>query len=69
MKAGKTDPCLNLDEGGRTDEIVAHKLGIGSGKQYEKEKYIVEKYVYFAYLKFLYSPTSGGKSVFPNLET
>lgn len=42
MKAGKTDPCLNLDEGGRTDEIVAHILGIGGKDTYRKEKYIVE---------------------------
>jgi len=28
---------------GRTRDTVASKLGIGSGKQYEKEKYIVEK--------------------------
>jgi len=27
---------------GSTRDIVASKLGIGSGKQYEKEKYIVE---------------------------
>ena len=27
---------------GTTRDIVASKLGIGSGKQYEKEKYIVE---------------------------
>lgn len=42
MKAGKTDLCLNLDEGRRTDEIVAHKLGIGGKDTYRKEKYIVE---------------------------
>jgi ParB family chromosome partitioning protein len=27
---------------GQTRDTVASKLGIGSGKQYEKEKYIVE---------------------------
>lgn len=27
---------------GQTRDVVASKLGIGSGKQYEKEKYIVE---------------------------
>ncbi len=26
----------------KTRDVVASKLGIGSGKQYEKEKYIVE---------------------------
>lgn len=29
-------------ENGAVRDIVASKLGIGSGKQYEKEKYIVE---------------------------
>ena len=28
---------------GRTRDLVAEKLGIGSGKQYEKEKYIADK--------------------------
>lgn len=27
MLAGKLDPSLNSDEGGRTDEVVARKLG------------------------------------------
>ncbi len=40
MKAGKADPSLNLDEGKRTDEVVAHKLGIGGKDTYRKEKYI-----------------------------
>ena len=38
MKAGKADPSLNLDEGKRTDEVVAHKLGIGGKDTYHKEK-------------------------------
>lgn len=42
MKAGKVDPSLNSDEGKRTDEIVAHKLGIGGKDTYRKEKYIVD---------------------------
>ena len=40
MKAGKADPRLNLDEGKRTDEVVAHKLGIGGKDTYRKEKFI-----------------------------
>lgn len=40
MKAGKADPSLNSDEGKRTDEIVAHKLGIGGKDTYRKEKFI-----------------------------
>ena len=36
MKAGKTDPRLNLDKGRWTDEIVAHKLGIGGKDTYQK---------------------------------
>lgn len=40
MKAGKADPSLNLDEGKRTDEVVAHKLGIGGKDTYCKEKFI-----------------------------
>lgn len=40
----RTDLCENFPTGGvgRTTDIVASKLGIGSGKQYEKEKYIVD---------------------------
>lgn len=36
--------CENfpIRENGRTSDIVAQKLGIGSGKQYEKEKYIAD---------------------------
>lgn len=41
MKSGKADPCLNSDKG-RTDEIIAHKLGIGGKDTYRKEKYIYE---------------------------
>lgn len=33
---------LNSDEGGRTDEIVAKKIGIGGKDTYRKEKYIVD---------------------------
>lgn len=32
----------NSDEGGRTDDIVAEKLGFGSRDTYRKEKYIVD---------------------------
>lgn len=42
MKCGKSDPVVNLPQGNKTREIVAEKVGIGSGKQYEKEKYIVD---------------------------
>ncbi len=38
MTAGT--PSENFREGGRTADIVADKLGFGSGRQYEKEKYI-----------------------------
>lgn len=41
MKAGKTNPVETFPQG-TTRDIVASKLNIGSGKQYEKEKYIVE---------------------------
>ncbi len=41
MKAGKTSPMERFPQG-TTRDIVASKLNIGSGKQYEKEKYIVE---------------------------
>ena len=37
-KGKETFPDLK----GQTRDAVASKLGIGSGKQYEKEKYIVE---------------------------
>ncbi len=37
-KGKETFPDLK----GQTRDAVAFKLGIGSGKQYEKEKYIVE---------------------------
>lgn len=41
-KAGKSiNPRENFPQG-RTRDLVAEKLGIGSGKQYEKEKYIAE---------------------------
>lgn len=44
MKSGKSNPCVNLHEGShtRTDEIVADKVGLGSGSTYRKEKYIVD---------------------------
>lgn len=41
----KIDPCENFREGaskGRACDLVAEKLSIGSGRQYEKEKYIVD---------------------------
>lgn len=40
MKAGKADPSQISDEGKRTDESVASKLGIGSRDTYRKEKFI-----------------------------
>lgn len=41
---GGVNPQLSLksDEAGRTDEIVAEKLGIGGKDTYRKEKYIVD---------------------------
>ena len=39
MKAGKADPMETFPQG-TTRDTVAFKLGIGSGKQYEKEKFI-----------------------------
>lgn len=41
---GGANPQLSLksDEAGRTDEIVAEKLGIGGKDTYRKEKYIVD---------------------------
>lgn len=42
MKAGKADPSQNSDEGQRTDDTIAQKLGIGSRDTYRKEKYIVD---------------------------
>jgi len=41
MKAGKVDP-MEIFPQGTTRDVVASKLGIGSGKQYEKEKFIVD---------------------------
>ena len=41
MKIGKADPMETFPQG-TTRDIVASKLGIGSGKQYEKEKYIAD---------------------------
>ena len=41
MKAGKADPRQNFGKG-RTSDIVAEKMGIGSGETYRKEKSIVE---------------------------
>ena len=45
--AGETDEIVAIDPRenfpqGRTRDLVAEKLGIGSGKQYEKEKYIAD---------------------------
>lgn len=42
MKTGKANPSQKSDEGKRTDDIVAEKLGIGSRDTYRKEKYIVD---------------------------
>ncbi len=42
MKLGKSNPSQKSDEGKRTDDIVAEKLGIGSRDTYRKEKYIVD---------------------------
>lgn len=41
IKTGKADPMETFPQG-TTRDIVASKLDIGSGKQYEKEKYIVD---------------------------
>lgn len=41
MKAGVKNPANNSSKGS-TRDIVAAKLDIGSGRQYEKEKYIAE---------------------------
>ena len=44
-KLGKKNPKENFPEGqdfGQTRDIVAEKIGIGSGKQYEKEKFIAD---------------------------
>ena len=41
MRAGKFDP-MEIFPQGATRDFVASKFGIGSGKQYEKEKYIVD---------------------------
>ena len=41
MTTGKVPPMEKFPQG-TTRDIVASKLGIGSGRQYEKEKYIVE---------------------------
>lgn len=44
MKAGKADPTQTFGEGDKhkteSSNIVAEKLGIGSGEQYRKEKFI-----------------------------
>ena len=43
MKSGKADPVEILPQGKqKVRDIVASKLGIGSGKQFDKEKYIYE---------------------------
>jgi len=44
IKSGVTDPTKNFTEGskGETRNIVAQKVGIGSGVQYEKEKFVAD---------------------------
>lgn len=42
MKSGKSDPVENSPQGGKTRDIVAEKVGIGSSDTYRKEKYIVD---------------------------
>ena len=42
MKCGKSDPVENSPQGGKTRDIVAEKVGIGSSNTYRKEKYIVD---------------------------
>lgn len=44
MKAGKAqdDPMETFPQGRATRDIVAEEMGIGSGKQYEKEKFIYD---------------------------
>lgn len=44
MKSGKAYPTEIFPQGkqGEVRDIVASKLGIGSGKQFDKEKYIYE---------------------------
>lgn len=44
MKSGKADPVQMFAQGEQTKvrNIVASKLGIGSGETYRKEKYIYE---------------------------
>ena len=41
MKSGVTDPVENFPQG-KVRDIVASKLDIGSGKQYEREKFIID---------------------------
>lgn len=43
----------------RTSDIVAEKIGIGSGKQYEKEKYIVDNADTFTLKDFAEASTTG----------
>lgn len=42
MKSGKSDPRKTFSEGGRAEDIVSEKVGIGSRVTYRKEKYIVD---------------------------
>lgn len=36
------NPSQNFGQVGRTDDIVSEKIGIGSGEQYRKEKFVAE---------------------------
>lgn len=40
MKYGKSDPVEKSPQGGKTGDIVAEKVGIGSSNTYRKEKYL-----------------------------
>lgn len=42
MKIGKSDPRKIFSEGGRAEDIISEKVGIGSRVTYRKEKYIVD---------------------------
>lgn len=77
MRAGKFDP-MEIFPQGATRDFVASKFGIGSGKQYEKEKYIVDNQASLSPEEFANWDEGKlesiflhkwGKSVFPILET
>lgn len=77
MRAGKFDP-MEIFPQGATRDFVASKFGIGSGKQYEKEKYIVDNQACLSPEEFAdwdegklnsIIPHKLVKSVFPILET